>query len=288
MDKYIKIAVTTACFFGCSVQAAAPNIFEMIGKANYAQKSPYSYDKMERFIKTHPQDINLIGPEGKTPLMYAFERGNLRAINNLLAFQNLNINQQDISGKTALHYAVEKTASLGDSIAASSVIEEIDKRIGMLIAKGANLNIKDKQNRTPFDLATGSTRKLLDDRLLRENSLLLLKGSRSGDWYTVQKAIYNGAYLDVQDAHTGNTPLHYAVIYAIDQIKQNPMNKKDAINFIRLILWYIPSLKIENRQGFKASDLPLQYYPIDLDITSVFEENRQYTLDQLKKDKRFK
>jgi len=100
---------------------------------------------------------------------YNFEEDNLESANildYLLAVKNLNVNYQDALGNTALHYAISTSIRRAEALLARKDIDPnkqntlghtplhltVDEDIRqLLVQKGADQSIQDKQGRTPHD-----------------------------------------------------------------------------------------------------------------------------------------
>lgn len=84
--------------------------------------------------------VNEVDSTGKTPLFYAIYNSSEEQVNvlRILVENGAKLNEKDIFGKTALHYAAE----LGKS-----------RCIPFLLQRGASLDMVDSRNKTPLDLA---------------------------------------------------------------------------------------------------------------------------------------
>ena len=87
-----------------------------------------AYPVVEKFIE-HKADINVKNPEnGRTPLHYAVKHGDMDTVRSILNYDSSTINELDLSGLTALYYAIQnKNTSI----------------IKLLIKKGAKVNFED-------------------------------------------------------------------------------------------------------------------------------------------------
>lgn len=91
---------------------------------------------LEALIQQHAGMVTRYGPGGVTPLMIATLHGHKDAV--LRVMPRLPINEVDLGGNTALHYA----ARAGDA--------EI---LGWLLYNGADFSVPNKCGETPLDLA---------------------------------------------------------------------------------------------------------------------------------------
>ncbi len=130
----------------------------------------------------------------------------------------LNKNVQDKEGKTVLHHAAQR----GDG-----------QSVALLIKEGAYIYIKDKQGNTPYDVATGDAKILLErykeffqkakTQVLSNDDIKGLKITVQDEYgktalhYAAERGCYNsmrrllldGVSADAQDKE-GKTALHYA------------------------------------------------------------------------------
>jgi pectate lyase len=106
------------------------------------------------------------------------------------------INEKDVSGKTALHYAVE--------YGHKDVVE-------WLIDNGANVNAKDKDGNTPAHIALGKyNRPILELLIAKDANIASIHLSAyQGDLDKVRSFIEKGADINTTDSH-GSALLHYA------------------------------------------------------------------------------
>ena len=86
-------------------------------------------------------DLNAKDDQLKTPLHYSTEKNNYGILNILINYQNININPIDKNGNTPIHYAIYNNHT---------------SAIKKLIQYHANINIKNKNKRTPLQLGLNS------------------------------------------------------------------------------------------------------------------------------------
>lgn len=141
-------------------------------------------------------DINAANDEGETPLICLAQK---RApypekSADILIQRGADVNFEDRTGRTALHYAVaEGYASL----------------VSRLTASGANQAIRDFEGRLPSDLDPAKKPQGHHSEAgLDEPSLL--EAARKRDLHLVQHLVARGANVNEQD-EAGNTPLHRAI-----------------------------------------------------------------------------
>lgn len=301
MNKFIStIIIAAICYLLPNFTEAAPiikhtNIFQVIDASSpetTMQQVPIT--SLQDWLSKNPQDVNAIGLNGITPLIFAIQMRNFEAAKELLKMPQININTQDVNGKTPLHYAAAMDFKNISPDKQENSAEKIKDIINQLIQKGALLSAKDHQGHTPLDNAHPAIREYLQTIKNQQNNLLLLDGARRGDWRMVQLAMRDGADINTEDIRqgmNGNTALHNAVHYTIEQIKKSAANKENAFNFMRLILSYNPNIKIENKEingkpGFTAYEAALM--SPDLDIIKVFEEFPEERAAALRADNRYR
>ena len=90
-------------------------------------------------------DVNCKDSQGKTPLHHAAERGNMEAVLRLYRASNLDLDSQDVKGRTALHLAIVSKAPRSDSV------------MPLLLNFKANISAADRQGRTPLHYAVWKT-----------------------------------------------------------------------------------------------------------------------------------
>ncbi len=145
---------------------------------------------LAKLLIANSANLNIQDSEGKTALIWASERGYIEII-KLLLKAKASLNIQDNDGKTALWTNIEPT-------------------VAILIKSGANVFIKNKDQKTALDWAykhkNGKIIKLIEDRIAQTSAIF--EAINSGNLLTVKelaKKVSMGAY----DAN-GNNPLHVA------------------------------------------------------------------------------
>jgi ankyrin repeat protein/acetyl esterase/lipase len=194
-------------------------------------------------------DINAKNNEGQTPIDIAAGRnrsevvkllilrgadvsihiaarfGALAKVKSLIE-KGTGIDEEDISGQTALHYAVENGHK--------NVVE-------LLIANGADVNVKNKDGNAPGHVALGKNNSTILELLIAKgaNVVSIHLSAYQGDLDKVRS--YIEEYTDVNTVDSfGATPLHYATRRGHRQVvefliaKGAYVNAKDKRNFTPL------------------------------------------------------
>lgn len=170
------------------------NIFHICSKDNNSRLLSTLFTRHQHdplfYTTLNNQDENL-----KTPLSTAISCGSTSVAWKLLELgkDQININERDNDGNTALHLA-----------AINNDIHMIRK----LISHGADLNLTNFKNQTIEDIAEGSFKKEVQDLLL-EKKYPLHHAAKNGDLAKVRKAFEDKEKLDGSD-NNGDTILHYA------------------------------------------------------------------------------
>lgn len=98
----------------------------------------YSRLHVAQFLLQHGAQINEAFNDGETPLMESTVCGS-PAMTRLLLEHGANVSHTDLSGQTALHYAV--------------IYERDGEFVRVLMQHGANPNVSDRSGHTPIQLA---------------------------------------------------------------------------------------------------------------------------------------
>jgi len=170
----------------------------------------------------------VIDDNGGTPLHYAAGYGNLKIIDFLLAC-GVDINAQNTSGDTPLHYAMRQEAEYLDFDV-----------VRILLKNSANLNAVNKSKRTPLDVAIESER--ADANFVE---LLILHGAKiNPDWPDLflrrteieSLLIENGADVAAKFGPGDITALHRAA-------------SENRVDLMRLLISHGADLEARDKRG---------------------------------------
>ncbi len=175
------------------------------------------------FYATHKADINAEDQNGKSPLVYALDSPDIQMLKTLVTPEN--ILTKDSQGNTPLHIALQKDSPFeyiqylietgadvnarnknGDSILFLTV-QKNNRRVGdLLLEKGADIFATNTENNSPLRIA-------------------LTKGPEIQEWLITSNT------LNTTDG-SGNTPLHYAAEWKLDNAIMNLVEKGAKINAV--------------------------------------------------------
>ena len=166
---------------------------------------------MVSFFAKQQADIHAEDIEGNTPLSRIFSKEinkeNLEIIENLITKQN--VTSRDSYGNTPLHIAVEKNASL--------------EQIQPILRYKIDFNARNKNGDSPLYIAIEKNHRIMGELLLNNNAdvfstnienfsplrLAMTKGGEVQDWLLTSQVIKTADGI-------GNTPLHYAAEWQLD------------------------------------------------------------------------
>ena len=122
---------------------ANPNLRAHNGWSPLYQAARFAYVDTARALLDAGADVDLPDNDGLTPLMVAIIRGrvidlSVGRITTLLLLRGADPNRQDKDGNTALHHAA---------------LSGMTDAVPILIEHGASLAVKNRQGKTPLDLA---------------------------------------------------------------------------------------------------------------------------------------
>lgn len=195
------------------------NMKDIVGNTPLHSAARRGYTDIVRLLITKGVDVNTENNDGQTPIDMAISRnrkeiaelliangadvsiqiaahfGALAKVESLIKKGTV-IDERDILGKTALHYAVEYDHK--------DVAE-------LLIANGADVNAKDKDGNTPGHVALGEKERPLLELLIAKGANLasIHLSAYQGDLDEVKNFIEKGADIEAMDSY-GATPLYYA------------------------------------------------------------------------------
>lgn len=170
--------------------------------------------------------VQLMDKQGRSPLYLSSGWGG-EEITNFLLQHNGDVTACNQDGWNCLHLCAYRGKD--------SVVE-------LVLGAGCSLVQKDKQGRTPYDIAKKGSHKKVEEVLLRNAKRAILKGAEDGD-----HALVNGLLelykIDVDYADvTGWTPLHYAA-------------KGGRVGIVKLLYSHGCAMDLKNRAGKTALDV---------------------------------
>ena len=216
-------------------------------RKSFDKKKYLNYLKTIKFLIKKGADINITNKEGQTPLHYILQKGNSTLIQEIGPFiiKKTDVNIKNKKGETPLHLA-----------------KTIDT-VQLLIKKGANINAKDIQGRTPlyninrlylesikFLIEKGAD---LNSKDYNGNTVLHL-ASDSSFLEVIKILIKNKANVNIKNKKE-ESPLHYAV-------------RTGALESISLLIDAGADINSQNKKGETA--LMIQN---DLKITELLLKN---------------
>ena len=160
-------------------------------------------DQLRRLLRLAPQHVDGLDEEGRSALHVACLNQRFDAAYYLVVHKAANVNEDDDTGSTPLHYAVKS----GDAAF-----------VRLLLQRHANQNFKDNDGRKPFFYAKKDNflinwmRKFghhVDAVDPATGFTALIQAVKKGDLPSVEAMAEQGANLDFQ-CPTKNTALHYA------------------------------------------------------------------------------
>ncbi len=173
---------------------------------NFMSQEKPDLDKISQIIK-YGADVNYKNKKGKTPLMYAAEKGR-KEIVNLLLENGADVNAADNFGNTALMYAAKN----GD------VLKENHAQIvKLLISKGANVNAGNKLGETALMHASycGKNEEIVN--------ILVKSGAIASDYDVLkaEKSEFNANTIELVKNAKHKT---YSVTKYVEKLHENPEN----------------------------------------------------------------
>ncbi|KAI4455258.1 ankyrin repeat ph and sec7 domain containing protein secg-related [Holotrichia oblita] len=169
-------------------------------------------------------NIKLEDEDNKTPLHYAAEQQDTIFTFRLLEM-NPDIDAKDFSRKTPLHCAIKR--DIATFFARKNISDQHYKReekvVGMtqfFLEKKADVDVQDRDRKTPLHYASEAKANYLVERLLGEGAKVNLPdihgktplhyAAKQGCNYIAQCLLDNNAEVNIQDEN-GKTPLHNSV-----------------------------------------------------------------------------
>jgi len=203
---------------------------------------------IKEIMKNRPHFINEVNYRQENALILAVKLNLYNIVQYLLTFKRININQQDIQGNTALHYAVHLSN---------------EKMVCALAFAGADINICNEQGESPFTLAQNHKNKsilylmqhptrdikplIVDDQKDKKKSKLLffkirknLKKDKIITRKNIELCIYSLGYSRNEDIVKFDTPdvdikyMTFEPYETISEIIKNTYNRNNAKDYSNL------------------------------------------------------
>lgn len=168
-------------------------------------------DVITSLLKVPSTHVDITDVTGRTPLMYAIEQGQERAV-NLLVNQKANVNAKDNNGMTPLMYAAAKgnkkilkqllkqktlqlgqTDSLGRTALFYSVYAPSTDSARLLLKKGENINKVDQMGNTPLMYAIKAKKDPIALFFIQQNASLLQTDDQGATAFTLAHAHLPGS-----------------------------------------------------------------------------------------------
>jgi ankyrin repeat protein len=133
-EKLVQFLLNRGAQIDYSVKAASNN-------RGYTELMAAAYNNhpnlVQLFLKAGAQ-VSTQNAQGLTPLMFGIKSGNAQIVQDILNQPGINVNMQDDTGMTALHYAT---------------LENKEPLVRLLLSKGANKTIANSFGKTPLAIA---------------------------------------------------------------------------------------------------------------------------------------
>ncbi|MGL5029329.1 MAG: ankyrin repeat domain-containing protein [Wolbachia pipientis] len=205
---------------------------------------------MVRFLLDEGAEIESQDKDNKKPLHLAVEADRLNIV-ELLLDRGASVNAKDENNRTPLDLATKedvkellKRAQFDQGLLISAQDGNLDKVVEYFIGKRVSLKVKDRDGKTPLELAEqkGHTDivKVIKQMQL-ELDKKLLSAVKNGDLNKVEDFISQGTSLEVKDSN-GNTLLHYA-------------SQNDHLEVVEYLIKKGASLKAKSKDGKTPLDL---------------------------------
>ena len=130
-------------------QGANCNALDSYNRTPLINASVSGYDDIAKLLIEEGTDVNIRDKAGATALMYTARNTNYEMVEFLLK-NGANVNIRDITGETALYYSIEH-----DSFGQKNERENAIKILILLIKYGADVNTKNDEGTSLFDVSYG-------------------------------------------------------------------------------------------------------------------------------------
>jgi ankyrin repeat protein len=177
----------------------------------------YGHLEIAEILISRGADLDAEDPDYSTPLYLAAEEGHPKVVEFLIS-KGAEVNvKSSWWGYTPLHRAAWGPVTMrkylgGRTVSEAELNENYLEIVGMLLEKGAKVDVLDNDGKTPLDQAIGNGEKEIAV-LLRKHGAehgTIDAAAYGGDIKAVKGFLANGVEVNVKGGSIMGTPLHYA------------------------------------------------------------------------------